>query len=151
MKKVLILGIGNRLMMDDGIGVHVVEELCKRNSNPDVYCVAGETDVGFCLRQIGEASSVIIIDAAYFGKEPGAIYTIPIQQTLQCSPKSISFHKFDLFKELQIDGKSVKGMLIGIEPYKINYGMKLSDVLQNKFQDIVDKVERKVQCEAAES
>lgn len=151
MKKVLVLGIGNRLMMDDGIGVHVVEELSKRNADSDVYYVAGETDVGFCLQQIGDASSVIVVDAAYFGKEPGAIYTIPIQRALQCSQNTISFHEFDLFKELKIESKNVKGMLIGIEPYEINYGIQLSDVLQNKFQDIVDKVERKVQCEAAES
>jgi hypothetical protein len=45
-----------------------------------------------------------------------------------------------LFKELKKDGKSTEGMLIGIEPYDINYGMQLSDVLQDKLQDIVDKV-----------
>lgn len=141
MKKVLVLGIGNRLMMDDGIGVHVVEELSKRNSDTDVCYLAGETDVGFCLQQIGEAPSVIIVDAAYLGKESGTTLPIPMQQVLQCSLNTISFHEFDLYKELKIEGKSIEGMLIGIEPYEINYGMQLSDVLQVKLQKIVDKVE----------
>lgn len=163
MKKVLVLGIGNRLMMDDGIGVHVVEELSKRNSDPDVYYVAGETDVSFCLQQIGEAPTVIIVDAAYLGEESGTVLTIPLQQVLQHAPYTNSFHEFDLFmallceqqpkgewgstspsllfKELKIEDKSIEGMLIGIEPYEINYGMQLSDVLQNKFQNMVDKVE----------
>lgn len=141
MKKVLVLGIGNRLMMDDGIGVHVVEELGKRNADPDVCYVVGETDVGFCLQQIGEASFVIIVDTAYLGKESGITLTIPLQKVLHCSPYSTSFHEFDLFKELKIEDKSIEGILIGIEPYEINYGIQLSDVLQSKFQDIVDKVE----------
>lgn len=140
MKKVLVLGIGNRLMMDDGIGVHVVEELGKRNADPDVCYVAGETDAGFCLQQIEEASTVIIVDAACLGKEPGAICNIPLRQALQCSPNTISFHEFDLFKELIIEGKGIEGMLIGIEPYYINYGMRLSDVLQDMFPDIVYNV-----------
>lgn len=39
-----------------------------------------------------------------------------------------------------IEGKSIEGVLIGIQPYDIDYGMQLSDVLQDKFQNIVDKV-----------
>lgn len=141
MKKTLVLGIGNRLMMDDGIGVYVVEELCKKNTYPEACYIVGETDVGFCLQQVGEASMVIIVDAAYFGKESGDIYTLPIHEVLQCSQNTISFHEFDLFKELKIEGKSIEGILIGIEPHEINYGIQLSNVLQDKFQDIVDKVE----------
>ena len=140
MKKVLVLGIGNRLMKDDGIGVHVVEELGKRNADSEVCYVVGETDVGYCLQQTEEASTVIIVDAAYLGKESGAVYVIPLQKVLQCSLNTTSFHEFDLFRELKIEGKSMEGMLIGIEPYDINYGMQLSDVLQDKFLDIVDKV-----------
>ena len=55
MKEVLVLGIGNRLMMDDGIGVLVVEELKKRNTNPYIRYIIGETDTYFCMNQMEEA------------------------------------------------------------------------------------------------
>lgn len=47
MKELLVLGIGNILMMDDGIGVYIVEELKNRNTNPCIRYVIGETDVFF--------------------------------------------------------------------------------------------------------
>ncbi len=140
MKKVLVLGIGSRLMMDDGIGVHIVEELGKRKTDTEVCYIAGETDVSFCMQQIEEDFLVIIIDAACLGKEPGTIYTIPLKQVLEGPQNTISFHEFDLFRQLKIDGKNIRGILIGIEPYEISCGVQLSDALQEKFEDIVNIV-----------
>lgn len=44
MKEIVVLGIGNRLMMDDGIGVRLVEELDQREHVPYIRYVPGETD-----------------------------------------------------------------------------------------------------------
>ncbi len=141
MKKELVLGIGNRLMMDDGIGVYIVEELRKRKTGNDTCYVSGETDASFCMQQIREASSVIIIDAAYLGNEPGSIYTIHIKQALQGPLNMFSMHELDLFRQIKIEGKDVEGIFIGVEPKEITFGMQLSDVLQNKLENITDKIE----------
>ncbi len=142
MKEVLVLGIGNRLMMDDGIGVYVIEELNKRNTNPDIRYVVGETDIYFCLNQIKEASCLIIVDAAHFDNEPGSVSTIPLQQVFKNQIQPISIHDSHLLNEMIMEGKSFEGMLIGIEPYEIKYGIGLSIALQDKFPEIVDKIER---------
>ena len=45
MKQILVLGIGNRMMKDDGIGVRIAEALALENDLENVDYVAGETDI----------------------------------------------------------------------------------------------------------
>lgn len=148
MKEVLVLGIGNRLMMDDGIGVHVIEELSRRSTNPVIRYVVGETDIYYCLHQIEEAVYTIIVDAAYPGNKPGTISIFLLQQVLKSPIQSISAHESHLFNEIRLIGKNIKGMLICIEPYEINYGISLSPVLQAQFLRIVDCIEKIIRTHA---
>jgi hydrogenase maturation protease len=141
MKDVLVLGIGNRLMMDDGIGVYVIETLKKINTNPCIRYVIGETDVYFCLDQIKKASYIIIVDAACLGKEPGVISTIPLEQVFKNPIKPISIHDSHLLSEIEMACKSIEGLFVGIEPYEINYSFGLSAILQEQFFKIVDGIE----------
>ena len=66
-----IFGVGNILLCDDGIGVKVAEELkevIERDYNAKV--IIGECDYLYCLENIRRDDFVVIIDIAYFGKEP---------------------------------------------------------------------------------
>jgi len=141
MNEVLVLGIGNRLMMDDGIGVYVVEELKERNTITGIRYVIGETDTYFCLNQIQESSYIIIVDAASFDKEPGTISTIPLQHVMKNSMQPISIHESHLLNEIKMRGKSFEGVFIGIEPYEVNYWPNLSTILQGQFNRIVEEIE----------
>ena len=141
MKKILVLGMGNKLMMDDGIGAYVVETLSSRNVYTDISYIVGETDVYFCLKHIEEASFLIILDAACLNKTPGTISIIPFAQIFGVPIHSFSLHDFNLLSEIILKGKGVEGLFIGIEPYEINYCYGLSAFLQDQFLDIVEKVE----------
>ena len=141
MKEVLVLGIGNRLMMDDGIGVYVVEELKKRNTNPGIQYVIGETDIYFCLNHIEKSSYTIIVDAAFFDKEPGTISTFPLEQVFKNPIQPISVHDSYLLNEIKMRGKGIEGVFIGIEPHEVNYCPNLSTNLQEKFIKVVEKIE----------
>lgn len=142
MKEVLVLGIGNRLLMDDGIGVYVVEELEKKNTNPGIRYIIGETDIYFCLNQIEKASYVIIVDAACFDKEPGTISTIPLEQVFKNPTQPISVHDSHLLDEIKMRRKGIEGVFIGIEPHEVNYCTKLSIILQEQFVKVVEDIER---------
>lgn len=137
MKEILVLGIGNRLMADDGIGVYVVEELKRRNSNPKIFYLVGETDFYFCLNEMKEALYTIIVDAAYLGNKPGTISIISFQHVSRNCIQSISVHESHLLNDI----KGIEGMLICIEPYEINYCISLSSTLQEQFLKIVEKTE----------
>lgn len=136
MKELLVLGIGNRLMTDDGIGVYVTEELRRGNTNPHIRYIIGETDIYFCLSQMEEALPVVIVDAAYLGKEPGSVSTIPLELGFKNSANPISVHDSHLLCELGSAGRKIEGILISIEPYEVNYGPSLSSVIKLKFTDI---------------
>lgn len=71
--KVLILGIGNVLMGDEGIGVHVVNALEKAALPQGVECLDGGTGSFLLLEPMQDAEKVILIDATIDGKPAGTI------------------------------------------------------------------------------
>lgn len=141
MKEVLVLGIGNQLMMDDGIGVYLVETLKRRNTSPGIRYVIGETDIYFCLDQIEKASYIIIVDAACFNREPGAISTIPLKEVFKNPIHPISVHDSHLLSEIERKGINIEGLFIGIEPYEISYSFGLSAILKEQYFKIADGIE----------
>lgn len=141
MNEILVLGIGNKLMMDDGIGAYVVETLSRRNVHININYIVGETDVYYCLKQIKEASFLIVLDAACLNKTPGTISIIPLAQIFEVPIHSFSLHDFNLLSEISMKGNDVEGLFIGIEPYEINYCYGLSSFLQEQYLEIVEKVE----------
>ena len=71
--KTLVLGLGNVLMGDEGIGVYVVRELEKQTLPPNVECLDGGTGGFTLLEPLEQADRIIIIDAASDGNPVGTI------------------------------------------------------------------------------
>jgi hydrogenase maturation protease len=71
-QKTLVLGLGNVLMGDEGVGVHVVRALEQRGMPGHVTCLDGGTGGFVLLEPMDEAERIILIDAAAEG-EPGTI------------------------------------------------------------------------------
>jgi hydrogenase maturation protease len=72
-KKTLVLGLGNLLMSDEGVGVHVVRALEKQPLPGNVECLDGGTGGFVLLEPLQEAGRVILIDAAADGNPPGTV------------------------------------------------------------------------------
>ena len=72
-KKTLVLGLGNVLMADEGIGVHVVRALEKHTLPEDVECLDGGTGGFILLEPLENAGRVLLIDAAADGNPPGTV------------------------------------------------------------------------------
>lgn len=81
MEKTLILGVGNLLMSDDGVGVHVVQRLAASRVLPDeVQAVDGGT-CGLDLLQYFEGvDHLIVVDAANLNRPPGSIQRLMGEQ-----------------------------------------------------------------------
>ncbi len=71
--KTLILGLGNVLMGDEGVGVHIVRALEKRPLPPNVECLDGGTGGFVLLEPLQNADRIILIDAAADGNPPGTV------------------------------------------------------------------------------
>lgn len=141
MKKVLVLGIGNRMMGDDGIGVHVAEALGQSKNLENVRLAVGETDTEFCLNLLEDADELILLDGANLGEEPGTVKTFPLNEVLLQRRSALSFHDFDLIHAMNQENIRKDGILITIEICSLSFSMELSPLLRERFSEIVREVE----------
>lgn len=139
MVNTVVLGIGNRLLMDDGIGLYVAKAL-KELSIGDIHCVIGETDIDYCLDEVKAAEFLIIIDAAKLGKTPGEVTTLSLYDVKVHMDLGLSMHNLHFFNMLELTYKDIKGIMIGIEPYMIDYNLGLSEELSIMLPEILTKV-----------
>jgi hydrogenase maturation protease len=72
-KKTLVLGLGNVIMGDEGVGVHVVQALEKHALPAGVECLDGGTGGFILLEPLQNADRIILIDAAADGNPPGTV------------------------------------------------------------------------------
>jgi hydrogenase maturation protease len=136
-----VVGIGNVLLRDEGIGCHVVHAL-EGISLPDVKIIDGGTcpDV---LQLLGDADKLVIVDAVKGGGTPGQIYRFHLEDiTLEQKP-FLSLHDVGLVGSLmlmQLWHNIVEAVIIGVEPREINWGLELSPELQEKMPQIIDAI-----------
>ena len=93
--KLLILGIGNVLMGDEGIGVHVVHEVMKAALPPEIECLDGGTGSFLLLEPMQSAEKVILIDACIDGAEAGEVRKLRPKYSKDY-PKTLTAHDIGL-------------------------------------------------------
>jgi hydrogenase maturation protease len=124
---ILVLGVGNLLLADDGIGVHAIDQL-RRNPPLGVTLMDVGTAVLCVLPFMERAKHVLVIDALHGGREPGTIYHLDLAET---QPRNwrCSIHALGLREALQMLAPGVVPppiKVIGVEPAILDYEMKLS-------------------------
>ncbi len=97
--KPLILGVGNLLLSDDGVGVHIIKQLSKEDVNADLADVGmGGFDI---LERILGYRKVIIVDSIITGSEPGTIHRLT-PSDLSTFPALSHTHSIDLPTSLKL-------------------------------------------------
>lgn len=82
--RVTVLGVGNVLRRDDGVGVHVVEALRRRFRFPEgVRLVDGGLGGPALLGVVEAADALVAVDAVRGGQAPGTVYRIPAAELLR--------------------------------------------------------------------
>ncbi len=146
MKKTLVLGIGNRLMTDDGIGVYLAEDLGRSEEDSRIEYFLGETDVDCCAEKIDESNLVILIDAFISGKLPGDVTAIPLSDLKDGIGSCCSMHGLHILDAMRLANRMPEGILIGIEPCELQYGLGLSDSLRCSYPHILAVVKRYIEA-----
>ena len=120
---VLILGVGNPLAGDDGVGVRAIEALA----------VAGELPAGIRLLDVGVLGMdilawtrpdepVVILDAVHGPGEPGTLYRLGLDEIEAPAEPPLSVHDLgiaDALSAARLMGRPLRGTLIGVEPARI--------------------------------
>jgi hydrogenase maturation protease len=139
MSLVTVIGIGNRLFCDDGVGCEVVQTLLNQNTDRCINYLVGETDTSWCLSKI-TTPHIIIIDAVLAGHEAGSIHPISLMKCETYFQGGISMHNQHLLALLQVSDRP-DGLLIGIEPFELSLYIGLSISMKSCFENIVKAAE----------
>jgi hydrogenase maturation protease len=147
-KETLILGVGNPLRRDDGIGPEVIRLLVeKRDSyklNADIDLVDGGTDGLGLIEYLKDYKKVIIVDAVEMQLSPGTVKIFtPKEAVISINTDSLSTHGFgiaELIKlaaELDINPELV---IVGVQPKDVGFGERLSDAVEATVDGVIEKV-----------
>jgi hydrogenase maturation protease len=142
--KVAVLGMGNEVLKDEGIGVHVVRCLEKVSDLGPVRLVDGGTSPD-AIDLVQDVERLIIIDAARCGGEPGAVYRLSPEQVQSQKPSSVhEMTVIDMLWSMEILGSVPEVTIFGVEPKEIDWGLELSPELEEKLPKIVKVVEGEI-------
>ncbi len=148
MKQLLVMGVGNILMMDEGAGVHAIHEFWKEKENFDetlVDFIDGGTFTQDIFYLFENYEQVLVLDIVRAGHPPGTIYSLEEDDLIKNEKQMLSLHDIDLLDSLdmaQMRGHRPKVKVVGIEPHKINWGTQMTPVLAKAFPSFM-KVAKK--------
>jgi hydrogenase maturation protease len=138
--RILIAGLGDLLLRDDGVGIQAVRELQK---DPPAGAKIIEVGTGFVdnLHLLEWAERILAIDAMHAGGAAGTLYSIQVSDVEDRSPQA-SRHVSNLWGALRFlpNGKRPLLLILGVEPAIIDYGLNLSTKVQNTLPVLIQSV-----------
>ena len=142
-KKTLVLGLGNVIMGDEGVGVHVVRALEKHSLPANVECLDGGTGGFILLEPLQNAGHIILIDATDDGNPPGTV-TRTVPRFSADYPPTLTAHDIgvkDLLDAfyMQSGEREVVLYAISIDP-KQPISMELSPALAASAEEAVRRI-----------
>ena len=149
MKPILILGLGNPLQADDGIGCRVAQALERLILRDDVEVMDGGTPGVGLLNLFEGRRRVIIVDAAEMGRPPGEVVCFrPKDVTLTGSVQRFSLHRsgvadaLALAHELKMPLPEIS--VLGVQPAYVEWGENLSPQVQAALPQVIEAVLQQV-------
>ncbi|MDA8442123.1 MAG: HyaD/HybD family hydrogenase maturation endopeptidase [Peptococcaceae bacterium] len=143
--KIMVLGVGNVLMQDEGAGIHFLRELEKRDLPEDTELLEGGTAGMELLYLIEGVDHLVIVDSIEAGAEPGAIFKFKPDDISVMPPEyNVSLHQIGLLEVLKmgqiLDKLPLTVTIFGIQPKIVDWGMELSPELKTKMPKLVQLV-----------
>jgi hydrogenase maturation protease len=143
--KALVLGIGNVLLRDEGVGIHAVEELRRRFAfGPDVELLDGGTAGVELLRYLDDRDHIVVVDAIAAGHAPGTVFRVEGEDVPRQFHQRISPHQIGLSDVLAtaMIGDTLPGEIVmfGIEPKDLATGLTLTPEVEGSLDKLVGAV-----------
>ena len=150
--KTLILGIGNTLLSDEGIGIHVLNHLQQNTTlNGNVEYMDGGT-LSFTLADpIQQCDQLIVVDASELGQQPGfvQVFENADMDHFVTSGNKKSVHEVGLADVMSIsllsDSLPAKRALVGIQPQTIDWGDDPTPAVQQAIPEACKQIEALVE------
>ncbi len=143
-RKILVLGIGNILNSDEGVGVHAVQVMQAESDRlPAVDLVDGGTLGLSLLPWVESASHLLILDAVDGGQPPGTViellrHQIPVFANLKLSQHQMTFQEVLGLAQAR-DKLPPQLHLVGVQPASLETGVELSPQVAASLTQMVDR------------
>jgi hydrogenase maturation protease len=143
--RIVVLGVGNTLLSDEGIGVRAIEKLQQDyDLPPEVVVIDGGTTGMEMLDDLSHCDHIIILDAVRGGKTPASIIKlegdqVPVFFKTKLSPHQIGLS--DVLATLAFIGEQPGGVtVIGVEPVSLETGMELTPQVEARLPELMKMV-----------
>ncbi|MBS4026349.1 MAG: HyaD/HybD family hydrogenase maturation endopeptidase [Clostridia bacterium] len=154
-QQVLVLGVGNILLQDEGFGVHVVKEMALGNWPKQVEFIDGGTAGMEMIYLFEGVSRLIIIDSLDANTEPGSIFKFKPGDIANL-PRGIgaSFHDVGLLEVLHV-ARTLdclpETVIFGIQPKTVDWGMELTPELSKIKAKVIELVAQEIVSNGGET
>jgi len=148
--RTVILGIGNWLLGDEGVGIHLINALNEHLAGyASVTTVDGGTSPDAML-QLDDVDRLIVLDAINGGLKPGTIYRFAGGDIQRLKSPGISLHEWnaaDSLIAMSLMGKLPREtVVIGIEPERVDWSTELSATVGSKIPEVIGLVLNEIQA-----
>ena len=127
---ILVLGVGNILLRDEGVGVRVVEAMRNLQLPPGVELLDGATAGLDLLDALADRRKVVVIDAIEGSSEPGTVLRLGLEDLIPRDGHNVSLHEMGLLETITVAGHlgiaPQEVVVIGVKPYDMSCGLELS-------------------------
>jgi hydrogenase maturation protease len=146
--RVGVIGIGNVLLCDEGLGIHAVRAFAAQHGADELtLAIEGGTDPWAALQAASGCAALILVDAVRGGKAPGELYRLALED-VETAGAILSLHGITLFHLLQyerlVGNEFGEVVLLGMEPFSIGPGLQLSEGCSERLAALVEMVSREV-------
>ena len=143
-----VVGVGNILLSDEGIGVHLVTALARENALPGVEYVDGGVMGGALLNAIEGEDKVVVLDTVAAPFPPGTVLKLFPDDLESGGRDRFSLHDLNLSDTIglmRLRGTLPRMMILGVVPSDIaTPRVGLSEPLAAKFEEILEKVRAEI-------
>ena len=144
MRQTLVLGIGNILLRDEGVGVRVVEAMQALELVPDVELFDGATAGLDLLDVLADRRKVIVIDAVQADGPPGMVFRFTPAEIEPPQEVALSLHQVGFLEALRmtqlIGCPPERVVIFGVKPEDLGYGLGLSKEVSKAVPKVVELV-----------
>ena len=155
-ERVAVVGAGNLLLGDEGVGVHVVEALGKEYVPPYLTLVDAGTALTDVLGGLRGYERVLLVDALRAGGSPGSVYRLEfseLQERAERGQLTMSLHQSGLLEAValaRLEGLDPGNItIIAVEPQRLEPGIELSETVSRRLPDVCHLVMEEVRASVA--
>jgi len=140
-----VLGIGNPLRRDDGIGIRIIAEMRDSGKYPEISIIDGGSAPDLFSLLDPDCGKLIIVDVLRGGGQPGEIYRLKLGEENIADETPASLHGMGILDSLklmkQLGRYPPAVIVIGIEPADISHGLRLSPAIEALVPGLIKAVE----------